>query len=102
MLQSRFRLVASVHGAYVGQNRSPYGLFLLSLLFFVGSLPCLAQSAQISLDRGGNTVTVEPYAPNILRITLSIDKAQAKAAPGFGFIAKPAQTGWSHNQESSG
>jgi alpha-D-xyloside xylohydrolase len=39
-------------------------------------------------------VVVEPYAPNIVRVTLSLDKDQANAAPGYGFVASPSAAGW--------
>ena len=38
------------------------------------------------LDRNGSYVSIEPYAPNIVRVTLSVDKNLALAAPGYGFI----------------
>jgi len=41
------------------------------------------------------------HAPNILRVTISKDAAAAKAAPGYGFIAKPDPAGWTANQSDS-
>jgi alpha-D-xyloside xylohydrolase len=57
---------------------------------------------QIVLSRHGGTLVVEPYAPNIVRITLSTDKAEAVAAPGYGFVGAPSMTGWRHEQDASG
>ena len=37
-----------------------------------------------SVDRNGSIVAVEPYAPNIVRVTISLDRALADAAPGEG------------------
>ncbi len=54
------------------------------------------------LPRGNATIMVEPYAPNIVRITLSLSKAGALAEPGYGFIAEPTRTGWSHKRDSAG
>jgi alpha-glucosidase/alpha-D-xyloside xylohydrolase len=54
------------------------------------------------LPRGNATIMVEPYAPNIVRITLSLSKAGALAEPGYGFIAQPSRTGWSHKRDSAG
>jgi alpha-D-xyloside xylohydrolase len=34
------------------------------------------------LDRNGSRVAVEPYAPNIVRVTIALDPALASAAPG--------------------
>src|SRR5579863_8950010 len=46
----------------------------------------------------GETIVLEPYAPNILRVTISKEAAAAKAGPGYGFVAKPDAAGWSANQ----
>lgn len=61
-----------------------------------------AADTQIVLARHGGTVVLEPYAPNIVRVTLSLDKASALAAPGYGFVGAPSMTGWSHDQDSGG
>jgi alpha-D-xyloside xylohydrolase len=47
------------------------------------------------LERKGETISIEPYAPNIVRVTLSLQREPALAAPGYGVIATPAATGWS-------
>lgn len=51
---------------------------------------------QIVLDRRDATVTLEPYAPNIVRITLSLRKDAALAAPGYGITAQPSSSGWNY------
>ena len=61
-----------------------------------------AQGQQIVLDRGGATVVLEPYAPNIIRITLSLLKEPALAAPGYGFVANASGQGWSRQQSAEG
>ena len=61
-----------------------------------------AQRPQIVLDRGGATVVLEPYAPNIIRITLSLLKEPALAAPGYGFVASASGQGWSRQQSAEG
>ncbi len=58
--------------------------------------------SQVVLDRGGATVSVEAYAPNIVRVTLSLLKDQAVAAPGYGFVATPAAAGWAHATTEAG
>ena len=76
---------------------------LSALLLFAslsGALP--AQDAALVLQRDGRTISLEPYAPNILRITISTDRAAATAAPGYGFVAKPSAQGWSHSQDAAG
>jgi len=53
------------------------------------------------LDRNGSHVSIEAYAPNIVRVTLSIDKDLALAPPGFGIIAAADATGWKHRTGTS-
>lgn len=45
---------------------------------------------------------LEPYAPNILRVTLSKSSATAKASAGYGFVGTPSMSGWTHHQDASG
>jgi len=54
------------------------------------------------LDRNGTNVSIEAYAPNIVRVTLSIDKDLALAPPGFGIAAAADSTGWKHRSAPSG
>ena len=61
---------------------------------------CRAQIAgqRLELNRKGETIVLEPYAPNIVRVTLSLSREPAEAQPGFGIIASPASSGWSATQ----
>ena len=68
----------------------------------VWALAGAAQENRFILPRDGKTIVLEPYAPNILRVTLSKNKEDATAAPGFGFIGTPAKAGWTHEQDASG
>ncbi|MFP5206631.1 MAG: TIM-barrel domain-containing protein [Acidobacteriota bacterium] len=61
-----------------------------------------SQSNQFVLDRDGRTIAIEPYGPNLVRITMSTEKAQALAAPGYGIVATPSMSGWSRTQDPSG
>lgn len=54
------------------------------------------------LDRNEATVMVEPYAPNVVRVTLSLLKPDALAAPGYGITAKPLTLGWTRETTSAG
>ena len=54
-----------------------------------------AQPQSIVLERDGSTIVFEPYAPNIIRVTLSMLKEPATDAPGYGFVARPSAQGWS-------
>ncbi len=59
-----------------------------------------AQAGQrIVLERGKSTIVFEPYSPNIIRVTLSLLKGPALAAPGYGFVASPSANGWSHEKD---
>src|ERR1019366_5513484 len=74
-----------------------YSAILVVLTGF--GLCTLTSTAQDSghrlvLDRKGETIVLEPYAPNILRVTLSLNPDPAKAAPGYGFVALPDAAGW--------
>jgi alpha-D-xyloside xylohydrolase len=62
----------------------------------------VAQNSSYALQRDGRMISVEPYAPNILRITISTDTAAAKSAPGYGFVATPAMDGWTHEHDAEG
>jgi alpha-D-xyloside xylohydrolase len=50
------------------------------------------------LDQNGSSIVLEPYGPNIIRVSLSRPRDQAKAPPGYGFTAKPSAQGWTHDQ----
>jgi alpha-D-xyloside xylohydrolase len=62
----------------------------------------VAQNSEVILDREGTTVVLEPYAPNILRVTMSTLKDYATAAPGYGIVAKPDLAGWTHESTPEG
>lgn len=75
-------------------------LYLLSVLA-VGLLcagAANAQAPQIVLARGRSTIALEPYAPNIIRITVSLSRSKAIAPPGYGFIASPSPQSWQYQR----
>ena len=49
---------------------------------------------QLNVSRAEATVLVEPYAPNVVRVSLSLRKGDALAGPGYGVTAKANGTGW--------
>ena len=57
---------------------------------------------EIQLNRNAVTVLVEPYAPNVVRVSLSLLKQDALAAPGYGIIAAPQAAGWSVESAATG
>jgi alpha-D-xyloside xylohydrolase len=68
------------------------------MVFTGASVTAQSSSQRLEVDRGGATIVLEPYAPNILRVTLSLKRAPALAAPGYGFVAAAAPDGWSATQ----
>jgi len=55
-----------------------------------------------TVDRNGSVVAIEPYAPNIVRVTIALDHDLADAAPGYGIVAKSDTSGWSHSSSAAG
>lgn len=77
------------------------GVLLVSFAALAGG-EAHAQHSEVALERNGKSIVIEPFAPNILRITLGKSKAAATAAPGYGLIGTPSMDGWTHNQEGDG
>ena len=84
-------------------TRKPYALLLACLALFGSSAMAFAQAGTppvaMQTRRGDATVLVEPYAPNIVRVSLSLRRDDALAGPGYGITATPAAAGW---QQASG
>jgi alpha-D-xyloside xylohydrolase len=55
-----------------------------------------------SVDRHGAIVAVEPYASNVVRVTIALDRALAESAPGYGVSAKADATGWTRSATGRG
>ena len=76
---------------------------LLALGSSFAAVPSSAQTAQsVVLDRNGQTVVLEAYAPNVVRVTLSTIKEEATGKPGYGVIAAPSSTGWQQTTAADG
>jgi alpha-D-xyloside xylohydrolase len=75
--------------------------FVFAFAFVLISGPAAAAPLAL-LDRNGSYVSIETYAPNIVRITLAVDKDLALGAPGYGFIGAADVTGWKHQAGGSG
>jgi alpha-D-xyloside xylohydrolase len=87
----------------VGERARACVVFLLALLMVGGACrSAQAQESSFVLDRDGRTIVLEPYAPNVLRVTMSKSKAEATAKPGFGFVGTPAMSGWTHEKAANG
>ena len=77
-----------------------------TLSTFAFAMLCAAQSLdqpnRFVLDRQNRTIVLEPYGPNIVRITMSADRAAALVSPGYGIVGVPSLRGWRHERDSSG
>jgi alpha-D-xyloside xylohydrolase len=72
----------------------------IALFLLVAAAPASALAAPLAtVERHGSFVAVEPYGPNIVRVTLATDPALADAPPGYGVIGKADAAGWSHRVE---
>src|SRR4029450_87623 len=91
MPQAKLRLVWLMAG----------GLISLMLAVSLGS-PAMAQSRPLVLEREGGVLSLEPYAPNIVRVTMSTDRAAATGPSGYGIAAKPSDEGWTHQRDAEG
>jgi len=73
-------------------------MLLLAAAIPLACLVLRAQQGELVLARDGSTIVLEPYADNILRVTLSLKRETALTAPGYGFVAVPAAAGWRASQ----
>jgi alpha-glucosidase/alpha-D-xyloside xylohydrolase len=73
----------------------------MALALLLGGV-ALAQSGPFVFERDGRVISLVPYAPNILRVTISRDKTAAIAGPGYGIIAEPNAGGWTHDKDAQG
>jgi alpha-D-xyloside xylohydrolase len=55
-----------------------------------------------TVDRNGSLVAIEPYAPNIVRVTIALDRGLADSQPGYGIVAKTDAAGWRHSAGQDG
>lgn len=97
-LQSQEALLISLR-TFVGRRGTAWATVLAALSL---AAPSLAQQPSVVMEHDGSTVMFEPYAPNIIRVTLSMQHDPALAAPGYGFVAKPDSDGWTHTADEHG
>ena len=76
-------------------------LFVLALSF-LGNAVAEDNAKRFVFQRDNRTIVFEPYAPNIIRITMSTTKPPALAPAGYGIIGVPSMTGWSHELTADG
>lgn len=73
--------------------RSGFAVLMAASLL---SSVAIAQSSsqRLVLNGDGETIVLEPYAQNILRVSISKSQSAAEAKPGYGIIANPDAAGW--------
>ncbi len=81
------------------QKSVMHGLDMWLIAVLLGGA-AMAQGGPLVLERDGRVISLVPYAPNVLRVTMSTDEAAATAAPGYGIVATPSATGWTHEQDA--
>ena len=75
--------------------------FAVGILCAAGFGTAVAQDGMV-LNRGEATISLEPYAPNVVRVTLSLRKEEALGKPGYGIIATTHGEGWTHQSGEAG
>jgi alpha-D-xyloside xylohydrolase len=70
----------------------------VAVLLALGMVAAGRAQQNAVIERGPSTIVLEPYAPNIMRVTLSLLKDKAQAGPGYGIDAKPAAEGWKYDE----
>nr|WP_229668681.1 glycoside hydrolase family 31 protein [Edaphobacter acidisoli] len=78
------------------------GWLVCMLVALVLTAPGAVAQESVVLTRQDATVMLEPYAPNILRVTLSLRKKDAVSGPGYGITAHPSAAGWTHEANEQG
>ena len=76
------------------------GTVLMAVL--LGGTAAMAQGGSLVLERDGRVISLVPYAPNILRVTMSTDRGAATGPPGYGFVAVPSTDAWTHERDAEG
>ena len=69
---------------------------------FLLLLSTVTLAQRTPLDRNGQTIRIEAYAPNVVRVTLSTIAREAMGGPGYGFVARSAQADWKHTVAEDG
>lgn len=83
-------------------ERKNVALCCALLCLILSVVPTMRAQEKMVLSRGDATVMLEPYAPNIVRVTLSLNKSDATSAPGYGITAQPSSQGWTQKSGSGG
>jgi alpha-D-xyloside xylohydrolase len=79
-----------------------YGFIVLLMPTLLAAEAIAQQGGPLVLERNGRVISLEPYAPNILRVTMSVDRTSATSAPGYGIVGTPSSEGWVHERDAEG
>ncbi|MGC8550790.1 MAG: hypothetical protein ACP5M4_13940 [Acidobacteriaceae bacterium] len=60
------------------------------------------EQGRVVITKDHTTMLLEPYAPNVMRVSISRLPAYALAPPGYGIIAKPDAAGWKFEKTADG
>ena len=74
----------------------------MTILSLALRMECQDSVNRFVFPREDRTIVLEPYAPNIIRVTLSKGRNAAPTSPGYGFVGTPASTGWTHEKDADG
>ncbi len=96
-LRGAISILRVPHGVFMQRFTGAFAV-LAGVLLTAAIVLAQSPAQKLEIDRKGETIVLEPYAPNILRVTLSLKHDPALAGPGFGFVATPAAAGWSASQ----
>ena len=74
---------------------------ILTMLWAAGA-GAQNQASRFVIERNDRTIVLEPYADNIIRVTLSAAKSAALEAPGYGIVGTASMTGWTEELDADG
>jgi len=77
-------------------------LSLTTAVSAIGLSTAALAAPMATVDRYGAFVSVEPYAANIVRVTIATDESLSAGKPGYGVSAHADATGWTHSTDASG
>jgi alpha-D-xyloside xylohydrolase len=90
--------------------RSPFAISAAALILaasgaFAAPAPeaPASEAGVVTLDRDGAWVSVEAYGPNVVHVTIAVDKAEALKGPGYGVLTHNADSaGLRHTADANG
>ena len=96
------RISQRVHTALGTPQLACAALLTLFSMAAVRDAAAQGETGKFVLERTGRTIVVEPWADNIVRITVSTAESAAAGAPGFGFVGNPVTTAWTRTKDAEG